>query len=244
MMNHCFSIINSFRNASFVFLLITLICSGCSKKEPSYFPLSNGYKWRYDVLLETRDGVRRQKYILNNLGESELDGAPVYLRESLDGTVLYYLDSNKGIYYLGSINDKKIKPEFNKDKQLVIPEPHVANTKWEQTTTTKLLKKTGPPQKTVFEIFAKVDLEARIESLDDVVTVPAGRFKNCMKITMSGSSFKDAGNYVGLTLVNVEQTSWYAEGVGLIKMERIETTQSDALDKGTLLIELADFETD
>lgn len=244
MTNQCSSVIHSFRYGSFVFLYILLLCLGCSKKEPSYFPLSNGYKWRYDVLLETRDGVQKQKYILNNLGESDLGGTPVYLRESLDGTVLYYLDSNEGIYYLGSINDKKIKPEFNKDKQLVIPKPHLVNTTWEQSTITKLLKKTGPPQKTVFEIFAKVNLEARIKSLDDVVTVPAGRFKNCMKITMSGSSFKDAGNYVGLTLVNVEQTSWYAEGVGLIKMERTETTKSDALDKGTLLIELADFETD
>jgi len=244
MINQYYSAINSFRCGSIVCIFIFLICSGCSKKESSYFPLSNGYKWRYDVLLETRDGVQRQKYILNNLGESELDGSPVYLRESLDGTVLYYIDSNEGIYYLGSINDKKIKPEFNRDKQLVIPDPHELNTTWEQSTTTKLLKKTGPPQKTVFEIFAKVDLEARIESLDDVVTVPAGRFKHCMKITIFGSSYKDAGNYVGLTLVNVEQTSWYAAGVGLIKMERVETTKSDALDKGTLLIELADFQID
>jgi hypothetical protein len=105
------------------------------------------------------------------------------------------------------------------------------------------LKKTGPPQKTVFEIFAKVELEGKIETLDAMVIVPAGRFENCMKITMRGSSFKDAGNYVGLTLVNVEQTSWYAKGVGLVRMERIETTESNALDKGTLLIELADFET-
>lgn len=244
MINQCSSVIESFRYSSFVFFFILLFSTGCTKKEPSYFPLSNGYKWRYDVVLETRDGVQRQKYILNNLGESELEGTPVYLRQSLDGTVLYYSDSNEGIYYLGSINDKKIKPEFNKDKQLVVPKPHVMNTTWEQSTTTKLLKKTGPPQKTVFEIFAKVDLEAKVVSLDDVVIVPAGRFKNCMKITMSGSSFKDAGNYVGLTLVNVEQTSWFAEGVGLIKMERIETTKSDALDKGTLLIELAGFEAD
>ncbi|GJM05869.1 MAG: hypothetical protein DHS20C09_18650 [marine bacterium B5-7] len=244
MINRCSPIIISFRNGSFVLLFFFLLCSGCSKKEQSYFPLSNGYKWRYNVLLETRDGLQKQKYILNNLGKSDLDGTPVYLRESLDGTILYYLDSNEGIYYLGSINDKQIKPEFHKDKQLVVPKPSEKSTKWEQSTTTKLLKKTGPPQKTVFEIFANVDLEARIESLDEEVVVPAGRFKNCMKITMSGSSFKDAGNYIGLTLVNVEQISWYAKGVGLIKMERIETTKSDALDKGTLLIELANFETD
>ena len=235
---------NSWKNCCFVSLFILMIFLGCSKKELSYFPLSNGYKWRYDVLLETRDGIQKQKYILNNLGKRELNGVPVYLRESLDGTVFYYLDSDEGIYYLGNRNNNKIKPEFNKDKKLVIPEVHTVNKKWKQATITKLLKKTGPPQKTVFEIFARVELEGEIETLDAVVNVPAGRFKNCMKITMRGSSFKDAGNYVGLTLVGVEQTSWYARGVGLVKMERIETTKSNALDKGTLLIELASFETD
>lgn len=244
MRNQYFPVINAFRNCSFILIFIFLSCSACSEKEESYFPLSNGYKWRYDVLLETRDGERKQKYILNNLGESKLEETSVYLRESLDGTVLYYTNTDKGIYYLGSINQKGINPVFNEDKQLVMPQALTVNTEWEQSTTTKLLKKTGPPQKTVFEIFAEVDLEVKIESLDDIVTVPAGRFMNCMKITMSGSSFKDAGNYVGLTLVNVEQNSWYAQGVGLIKMERIETTKSDALDKGTLLIELADYETD
>ena len=236
--------INSLSKCCFVSFFILIIFSGCSKKEQSYFPLSNGYKWRYDVLLETRDGIQKQKYILNNTGEGELNGTPVYLRESLDGTVLYYLDSNEGIYYLGSRNNKKIKSEFNNDKKLVIPQVYMVNKKWKQSTVTKLLKKTGPPQKTVFEIFAKVELEGKIETLDAMVIVPAGRFENCMKITMRGSSFKDAGNYVGLTLVNVEQTSWYAKGVGLVRMERIETTESNALDKGTLLIELADFETD
>jgi len=63
-----------------------------------------------------------------------------------------------------------------------------------------------------------------------------------MKIKMTGSSYKNAGNYVGLTLVNVEQTNWYSPGVGLVKMERLETTQSAALDKGTLSIELTRFE--
>ncbi len=86
-------------------------------------------------------------------------------------------------------------------------------------------------------------MEVTVASLSETVSVPAGTFGNCLKITRSGSMMKDAGNYVGLTLVNVEETSWYAPGVGLVKLERIETTQSDALDQGSLLIELADFET-
>ena len=225
-----------------ILLFISLQCISCSKEERSYFPLSDGYKWSYNVLLVTRDGLKKQKYILNNIGQGEFNGVPAYLRKSLDGTILFYSISDEGIYYLGNSDSRSIKPEFNDDKQLVFPKIRSVNTEWQQSTITKLLKKTGPPQKTVFKIIARVPLEAKIESLDETVTVPAGRFENCMKITLRGSTFKDAGNYVGLTRVNVEQTNWYAAGVGLVKMERIEKTMSNALDKGTLSIELAEYE--
>lgn len=225
-----------------VFLFLSLLCVSCSNKENSYFPLSNGYKWRYDVSLVTRDGLENQKYILNNIGQGELDGVPVSLRKSLDGTILYYSISDEGIHYLGNTDGLSINPVFNEDKQLVIPKQLSVGIEWEQSTHTKLLIKTGPQRKTVFKIVAEVPLEVKIESLDEIVTVPAGRYDNCMKITMSGSTFKNAGKYVGLTLVNVEQINWYAPGIGLVKMERLETTQRKALDKGTLLIELAEFE--
>jgi len=223
-----------------IFFLV--ICTSCSNREYSYFPLSSGLKWHYNVLLTTRDGLKKQKYILHNIGSDKLNGESVFLRKSLDGTILYYSVLEKGIYYLGSSDSSVLDPKFISDKRLVIPKPFAINTKWEQLTTTKLLKKTGPPQKTEFKIIAKVPLEIEIESLDDTVVVPAGQFDNCMRIKMTGSSYKNAGNYVGLTLVNVVQTNWYSPGVGLVKMERLERTQSAALDKGTLSIELTRFE--
>ncbi len=225
-----------------VFLLLIILCVSCSKKEYSYFPLNKGYKWQYDVILITKDGLLNQKYILNNIGKNELDGKPVYLRESLDGTVLYYSITDEGIYYLGNDNNRTVEEKFNEDIQLVIPEKISVGSVWEQTTITKLLKKTGPPQKTVLKIIADVPLEVKVESMNETVSVLAGRFDRCMKVTMSGFAFKDAGNYIGLTMVSVEQTNWYAPGVGLIKMERVETTARKALDKGSLTLELASYE--
>ena len=225
----------------FFILLFTVYISACSKEDQSYFPLAGGYKWRYDVTQITRDGLEKQQYILSNLGESKLNELPVYIRRSIDGTSLYYSMTDNGIDYLGHRPASGVDPEFVTDKQTVISFPLQEKTMWEQLTTTKLLKKTGPPQKTEFKIVAEVPMEVEIESMNEVVSVPAGKFEQCMKITMSGSTYKDAGNYVGLTIVNVEQTNWYAKGIGLVKMERLETTKSDALDKGSLLIELAEF---
>ena len=231
------------RNYLFL-VLIFLVLTACSKKEDSYFPLSSGLKWHYNVSLTTRDGLEKQKYILYNLGPDKLNGEPVFLRKSLDGTILYYSISDDGIYYLGNLDSKATSPKFYADKSIVIPTPFAINKKWEQITYTRLLKKTGPPQRTEFKIIAEVPLEISIESMTDTVIVPAGKFNKCMRIKMQGSAYKDAGNYVGLTLVNVEQTNWYSQGVGLVKMERIETTKSDALDKGTLSIELTNFESE
>ena len=220
-----------------------LLCGACSSTDYDYFPLQQGYKWRYDVAMTTRDGLEKQRYIINNLGQTELNSQPVYLKQSLDGTILYYAADANSIRFVGSLSDNIPGGEFIAEEQIVMQYPPQIDANWETITETRLLKKTGPPQKTEFKIKAKVPLDVTIESLNETVNVPAGIFYNCLKITMTGSIMKDAGNYVGLTLVNVEETSWYAPEIGLVKLERLETTQSNALDKGTLLVELAEFET-
>ena len=221
------------------FILI-LLCTACVDDKDSYFPLTKGLKWQYDVALITRDGLSNQKYMFNSFGEGELNGEPVFLRQSVDGTVSYY-SNGSGTHYLGYKNSQTLNPEFNEYKQIILPEDISVGVKWEEETVTKLLQKTGPPQKTLFKIIAKVPLEVKVESLNETVIVPAGKFENCLKISKTGSVFKDAGNYVGLTVVNVEQNNWYAPGVGLVKLERTETTQRQALDKGSLLVELTNF---
>jgi len=216
-------------------LLLFSFCVSCSQSENSYYPLKKGYKWKYDVSLMTQESESHQKYIFNNLGESKLDGKLVYLRQSLDGTVLNYSKSDEGLYFLGSVDSQSIKPKFNEDKQLILPDNLSVGTEWKQTTVTKLLKKKG------FQVIAEISLDVKVESLDETVNVPAGLFLNCMKVTMSGFDFKNIGKNLGVTMVSVEQTNWYALGVGLVKMERLETTGRKALKKGRLLIELSDF---
>lgn len=224
----------------FVFFIL-FFCISCKENGNTYFPLNKGLKWQYDVALITRDGLSNQKYIFNNLGKRKLDGESVFLRESVDGTISYYSNDEGEIHYLGYKDSQLLNSEFNENKQIILPKNISVGTNWQDETLTKLLQKTGPPQKTLFKIIAKVPIEVKVESLTDTVTVPAGTFENCLKITMSGSVYKDAGNYVGLTIVAVEQSNWYAPGVGLVKLERTETTRRKALDKGSLLVELSHF---
>ncbi|MDX1519073.1 MAG: hypothetical protein R3318_03045, partial [Gammaproteobacteria bacterium] len=87
----------------------------------------------------------------------------------------------------------------------------------------------------------RVPVVATIESMRDTVKVPAGTFRNCMRIRTEGKAFVDAGNYVGNTVVGVDETSWYAPGVGLVKTVRKETTTKKALDYGEIILELEAF---
>ncbi len=223
------------------FTLLFLTCCSSPNSDITYFPLDDGYKWRYSVSMITRDGLEKQQYILKNLGKSDLHNTPVHLKQSMDGTFIYYAVEEGVVMFKGTKSFLVPGGLFQPEQQVIMPNPVKLDDKWQTISTTRLLKKTGPPQKTEFKILANVPMDVSVESINETVNVPAGVFTNCVKIKSEGSIMKDAGNYVGLTLIDVEETSWYAPNVGLVKLERVETTKSEALDKGSLLIELADF---
>ena len=198
-------------------------------------------QWIYSVKKTTRDGVRQQKYIFKNLAMQTINGEKLHVRQSIDGSMLYYKNTEHGVLYYGKEKQQDNKSKFDIDEHYVFRYPLQTGTHWEDITYSRLLVKTGPPQKTVFKIIAKVPLSVEVESVDDVVHVPAGIFQHCVRIKKKGSAYKDAGNYIGLTIVTVTETSWFAPGVGLVKSIREETTEQKALDRGELIIELESF---
>jgi len=231
-----------FRTGShLLFLISTLFISSCTSDKSSYFPLDEGLSWRYAVVITTMDGKNRQKYMLVNRPSKYRDDQKYIIRKSLDGSLLHYRETEEGVLFMGKEDTSGLEPVFIKDEHFVFKYPLTTGTEWENVTLTRLLVKTGPPQKTVFKIIAEVPVKFRVEAVNDTVRVPAGIFHNCVKITMRGSDYKNAGNYVGLTIVSVNETSWYAPGIGLVKMVREESTESHALDKGTMVVELEKF---
>ena len=59
---------------SYLILFISIwLCTSCTDNNDSYFPLTKGLKWQYDVALITRDGLSNQKYMFHNLGEKKFE---------------------------------------------------------------------------------------------------------------------------------------------------------------------------
>ena len=221
----------------FIWILLSISVTSCSLEQSStYFPLEEGLKWRYQVTKTTRDGIQQQKYIYTSLDDRIVEGQAVSVRKSVDGSLFYYRETEEGLLYVGKEIQSGVAREFLRDEHFILRYPLLERKQWQDITATKLLVKTGPPQKTVFKIEAEIPLKVLVDALEETIVVPAGIFHHCIKITKQGSEFKDAGNYIGRTIVRVKETSWYAPGVGLVKSIREETTESQALDKGQLLI--------
>lgn len=75
-------------------------------------------------------------------------------------------------------------------------------------------------------------LTARIEAMDARVRTPAGEFTDCVHVTYKGTRKVPADRGTLLVDVTVRHAAWYAPGIGLVRMERHETTDSTFLRDG------------
>ena len=83
-----------------------------------------------------------------------------------------------------------------------------------------------------------VMLTYRISSQNESVTVPAGRFEHCIKVTGAGSTTVPVDRATAKAPVTVEHADWYAPGVGLVKSVRREHSESVFLQDGEFTLEL------
>ena len=76
-----------------------------------------------------------------------------------------------------------------------------------------------------------MDKTETIETLTDVVSVPAGTFENCIRIRSYGkTTASPEGPFRAIPHVEVEGVDWYAPNIGWIK--GILTEQSNDLQLG------------
>lgn len=210
-----------------------LCLAGCGEDvtPQRYFPLSPGHHWQYRIERTTMDGTQRIRHAVWTAPvPATLDVSGV--RETLGGQRLLYVDDDAGIERL------RAAPAGGHDRELVLPATLARDARWQVRGTTTVLENTGPPWETLFRVEVPVELAYRIESLAASVDTPAGRFDDCLLVTAAGRAHADIGNYVGETEIAIEIREWYARDVGLVRMERRETSGAAALSAGHLVMEL------
>ncbi|MFI5354228.1 MAG: hypothetical protein ACHQX0_01330 [Desulfobaccales bacterium] len=182
--------------AAILVLLPLLPVNNLYGSEPAskYYPLKPGLTWTYMVTSEKTDNG---KIVITNLPAKEINGVSVTPRKwDMGGVVRYHLMAmdSMGIYRYGEQQDENAEPVLTKPKAYSLRDPVAAGTTWD------LPSKMGEDELTI---------NLTVESSTDSVTVPAGTYKDCVKI-------KHVGGRKGAP-ISLEAYEWYAPEVGLVK---------------------------
>jgi hypothetical protein len=179
-----------------VLVLFTLSANNLygSELTDKYYPLKPGLTWTYKV---TSEKIANGKIEITNLPAKEINGVTVTPRKwDMGGMVKYHLmaTDSMGIYRYGVQQDENSEPVLTKPKAYSLRDPVAAGTTWD------LPSKMGEDELTI---------NLTVESSTDSVTVPAGTYKDCVKI-------KHVGGRKGAP-ISLEAYEWYAPEVGLVK---------------------------
>jgi hypothetical protein len=159
----------------------------------SYFPLKEGMRWEYNVI---SDQGATKKLLITNLAPREVSGAKVTPRkQELGGATFIELmkQDETGVYRYAEQKGENAPPSLITPMECHLRFPVAEGSSW------KMATKLGN---------STVNVSLTIESLSDEVKVPAGTFKDCIKIKQVGEN--DAGT-------SVMGYEWYAPKVGVVK---------------------------
>jgi len=236
----------------------------CSDERGDYFPLESGRYWQYAVTVTTMDVVKPGKTILMSEPAEQHGAYSVYPREVNQQSRLYYVSNDTGVYLYQSQGEKGMQrcwkgrfscPRSELERPATIGAgkarapylnpvmlfPLEKGAHWQRHSRTGALEMVIDPFRRLLRIEVPVTLDFVVESLDDEVTVKAGRFRHCLRIHGTGKGYFGSDKTIGKVHIDVEQTDWYAPGVGLVKTVRHERTDSAILSHGEYVEELELF---
>ncbi|MGA9754726.1 MAG: hypothetical protein WBV23_06255 [Desulfobaccales bacterium] len=166
----------------------------------------------------TTDHSQPQKLIITNLAPRKVNGVEVTPRKWETGgrTFIEFMEkTDTGIYRFAEQPAENSPPTVVTPKECHLKFPITGRDSWNMTT------KVGN---------TSVNVNLTIDSVSDEVKVPAGTFKDCLKIRQVGEN--DAG-------VAVLGNEWSAPKVGVVKSTVIIKTKSK---EGTISSESRTFE--
>lgn len=218
-----------------------LALGGCGTGEPSYYPLAEGRWWYYDVREVVLDEPRERRFLLFNAGRIEAAGGRAWLQTAQQASADVVTPRGEGVE---RIAHRRAGGPLIEDAppRVILPETRAAGAEWTVTSTLGLVEsRTFAPADRIIVRRVPITLNKTIAAVGETVTVSAGRFENCLRVDGVSHAFvgTDRGN--SEAAVTVTTREWYAPGVGLVRLERTESSESTFLKTGTQTWTLADF---
>lgn len=187
----------------------------CSKAPETYYPLGEGRTWKYQVSVKKEFGTVGVTLTVVNLASRELKGKKVTPQRvqgqgpagSYTGFE-YIAEDENGVYSFAVQGPDDVEPKTTSAPDYSLKKPVKVGNAWD--TTLDLGGGRSVPAK------------AAIASIEEVVDVPAGTFKDCVRVRIVGTVKEATGH---------EAYCWYAPSVGLVKS--VYPTRSTQLESFT-----------
>lgn len=207
--------------------------SGCSGDTRSLYPTDKGHFWQYLTTTTVLDEAREQKLLVTSLGEVRVENRR-FLAQRVQQNHLRLLNADDGgIFRVGSRHGRE---PFKPDEPPVLlapPENPGDFSEQEVRSTLQVIEsRTFAREDKLRPRRFSVTLTLSLSPERETVTVPAGTFADCVVMEARGTRFVPADRGNATAEVNVVERAWFAPGVGLVKVDREERSDSVFLKTG------------
>lgn len=225
-----------------LFILAGALLSGCERPASTdVFPLEADMTWRYKVTRATQKGTSVRYTSMTNLGPRVINGATRYLRRTSGGTEYHFEKTAEGVTRVAKRLIVETEPQADVPPRLVLPADPANSRYWQTTTHPYVLTRLVSDGIDMRRAYA-VPMSYRVEATDATVTVPAGRFEQCIHVIGEAELQMYVDGPTGLRSIPLTTEEWYAPGAGLVKLTRTEAIESNLLASGSLDMELVSLE--
>ncbi|MEM7467376.1 MAG: hypothetical protein AAF387_10880 [Pseudomonadota bacterium] len=220
-------------------VILSIALSACSPSDGSYFPLAAGV-WRYYQTTKLiLDDTVEQRIIVGVADTIHTDNRQLFVMRQAPDQDSFVEKTGDGIFRVGKRNRHLLNETWQQKPTKILPLNPQLGDRWIVQSELGLIEsRTFARQDRLRNRTIPLELNMEITALDEVVDVPAGVFSRCVKISGKGlvKVKTDRGNANADVIVIRED--WYAPGIGLVKSNRVEESESPFLKNGAYLQEL------
>jgi hypothetical protein len=220
--------------------------SSCSPKseQDAYFPLDDGRSWTYRVT-KSLDEAQEPSVDLIELsarGVQDVDGKPALRRHSDNGVDYWFRSDASGIYRVASKNALDKEPKADNPPRYVLKKPYTVGIQWEASTVAYILQRKNEVPKEIRYTHKPVMMVYKIEALEQKVETAAGVFEGCIRVLGEAKIKLYVDALFSWRDMPLYSTEWYCPKVGLVRVERVETSPSKTLRGGTMTLDLTQWQ--
>jgi len=224
---------NLIRITALVLLTLSILASNAYSAD--YYPLKEGMIWEYQS-----SGALKGNFTKTVIADSYMIGDVVTIQvmTSPNKTIYFIIKNKEGIFQYAKQKSTDIEPVINDEEKVhSFLYPIKIGTSWKDKDETYLLANKY-----------KIDLEAKVDKLNETVITPAGIFEDCIRVRYYGAKvINDESNIlIRNAKVSFEKYVYYAPNIGHVKTI-VEQSTNNSLIAGhgsgteTIEVELTKF---